>query len=250
MITPSLLKQSGLKNRNIGKHLQIHPAGRVVAMMNEKVEGWKGVSQGAYVDDFEDEGITLEGVFIPPSLMLPALPGVGMEHKEMSEKYNYLSAFGVMVIDKTTGRVLKGWKGMNRVLATYFIRKSDTENLKKGIAYLCRIFFAAGAEKAYTGISKMPILYSMDDVDKLLKLKIKPNHLETMAFHPLGSARMAASPEHGAVNKQGETFDVKNLYVADGSVIPTSLGVNPQISIMTISTIIAEGISERLSVNQ
>ena len=55
--------------------------------MKEKVEGWKGVSQGAYVDDFHDEGIALEGVFIHPSMMLSALPGIGRKHKELAGKF-------------------------------------------------------------------------------------------------------------------------------------------------------------------
>lgn len=248
LLSPSFLRWSGLKNRHIGRHLQIHPAGRVVALMDEVVEGWKGVSQGAYVDDFEDEGIMLEGVMVHPSLMLAALPGVGAAHKEMALNYRNLAAFGVMVHDETEGRVLKGYHPKRRkgVLATYMIKRSDADKLKRGIAYLSRIFFAAGARRVYTGISSMPVLNTMEDADRLLKHRIKPNHIETMAFHPLGTCRMAAGPALGAVDKYGESFEVKNLYVADGSIIPTSLGVNPQITIMAVSNLVADAISARL----
>jgi len=249
LITPSLLKRSGVKNRNLGKHLQIHPGGRVVALMNEKVEGWKGVSQGVYVDDFEDEGIMLEGVFIHPSLMLSAIPGIAGEHKELALKYNNLAAFGVMAHDETTGRVHRGLSPgiFNRVYATYFIKKRDTDKLKRGIAYMAKIFFAAGAERVYTAISKKPVLHSFEDADELLKMSVKPNQIETMAFHPLGSCRMAADRKLGAVDKYGESFDVENLYVADGSIIPTSLGVNPQLTIMALSAYVAEAISKKIS---
>ncbi len=249
MLTPALLKKSGLKNKNIGRHLQIHPGGRVVALMDEKVEGWKGVSQGAYIDDFKDEGIMLEGIFIHPSLLLAALPGIGAEHKELALKYNNLAAFGVMAHDETTGNVYRGISSsiLNDGISTYFIKQSDIERLKKGIAYAAGIFFAAGALKVFTAISNMPVLYSLDDVDKLLKLKVKPNQLETMAFHPLGTCRMAGRPSLGGVNKQGESFEVRNLYVADGSLVPTSLGVNPQITIMTLATLVADGIAAKLS---
>lgn len=248
MITPSFLRWSGLKNRHLGRHLQIHPAGRVVALMDEVVEGWKGVSQGAYIDDFEGEGIMMEGVMVHPSLLLAALPGVGHEHKEMAVKYNNLAVFGVMVHDETEGRVLRG-AGMKRnrgILAAYRIRKTDTDKLKRGIAYLGKIFFAAGARRVYTSISKMPVLDSAGDADRLLALSVKPNQVETMAFHPLGSCRMASGPDRGPVDRSGESFEVRNLYVADGSIIPSSLGVNPQITIMALSNYVADAINRRL----
>jgi choline dehydrogenase-like flavoprotein len=248
LITPSFLMWSGLKNPNIGRHLQIHPGSRVVALMNETVEGWKGVSQGAYIDDFENEGIMMEGVMVHPSLLLAAMPGVGFEHKEMAVKYNNLSAFGVMAHDETEGRVLKGrdpGRGV-AVVAAYRIKKNDVEKLKRGIAYLSKIYFAAGAVRVYTGISKVPVLNSPDEADRLLKARIKANQIETMAFHPLGSCRMAAGPADGAVDQNGESFEVKNLYVADGSIVPTSLGVNPQITIMAVSNYVADRIGARL----
>lgn len=248
MMTPSFLKWSGLKNRHIGRHLQIHPAGRVVALMDEEVRGWQGVSQGAYIDDFESEGIMMEGVMVHPSLLLAALPGIGNKHKEMAVKYNNMAAFGVMVHDETEGRVLRGYspKRNRGILATYLIRRSDADKLKRAIAYLTKIFFAAGAVRVYTAISSMPYCDSVEDADRLLAMRVKPSQIETMAFHPLGSCRMAAGPKLGAVDGSGESFEVRNLYVADGSIVPTSLGVNPQITIMALATYVADGIARRL----
>lgn len=246
LITPALLKRSGLRNRNIGRHLQIHPASRVVALMNETVEGWKGVSQGVYVHNYETEGIILEGIFIHPSLMLAALPGVGPEHKELAARYANLAAFGVMVHDSTVGRVRRGIS-CNGFLATYFITRADAEKLKRGIAYAARVFFAAGAERVYAPVATMPVLSSADDVEKLLGLPVRPNQIETMAFHPLGTCRMAESPRLGAINEKGESFEVRDLYVADAGAVPTSLGVNPQVTIMALATIVAQGIARRFS---
>jgi len=248
LITPSFLKWSGLVNRHIGRHLQIHPASRVVALMDEVVKGWKGVSQGVYIDDFEDEGIMMEGVMVHPSLLLAALPGVGYEHKEMAVKYNNMAVFGVMAHDETEGKVLKGFgsKKSKGVTAYYQIRRADSEKLKRGIAYIAKIFFAAGARLVYTSISRMPVLQSPEDADRLFKQRVKPSQIETMAFHPLGSCRMAATSKLGAVDMYGESFEVKNLYVADGSIVPTSLGVNPQITIMALSNYVADAICKRL----
>jgi len=166
----------------------------------------------------------------------------------MAVKYNNLAAFGVMVHDETEGRVLKGYspKRNGGVLATYMIKRSDADKLKRAIAYMAKIFFAAGALRVYTAISKMPHLDSAEDADRLLKTRVRANQIETMAFHPLGSCRMASGPNQGAVDGSGESFEVKNLFVADGSIIPTSLGVNPQITIMALSSYVADGIARRL----
>lgn len=249
MITPAFLKRNGLKNRHIGKNLQIHPGTRVVALMDEVVEGWKGVSQGAYVDDFRGQGIMLEGIFVHPSLMLPALPGIGAAHKNMAVDCKRLAAFGVMAHDETTGRVFNvpGSARANRPVSTYFVVQQDIKRLVTGVARTAEIFFAAGARKVFTGIAPMPVIRSAADIEKLMTMKIKPAHVEMLAFHPLGSCRMAAHPTLGAVSPAGETYDVRNLYVSDGSVVPTSLGVNPQITIMTLATLIAGGMDRRLN---
>ncbi|MBN2160440.1 MAG: GMC family oxidoreductase [Spirochaetes bacterium] len=245
LITPQLLWKSGIKNRHIGRHLQIHPAGRVCALMKDRVEGWKGVSQGAYVDDYHDEGIALEGIFIHPSMMLSSMPGVGMKHKDLAVQFPHLAAFGIMIHDSTEGRVYP-WRPMRLILSKYIIRRDDVEKFKKALAYTARIFFAAGAKQVYTGISRIPVLNSMEDAERLLGMNIRASHLEILAFHPLGTCRMAARETDGVVNRQGEVFGVPNLYVADGSVVPTSLGVNPQITIMALATYIADGIVKKL----
>jgi choline dehydrogenase-like flavoprotein len=244
LITPQLLMKSGVRNRHIGRHLQIHPAGRVCAIMKEKVEGWKGVSQGAYVDDFHDEGIALEGIFIHPSMMLSAMPGIGRKHKELAVRLPYIAAFGIMIHDSTEGRVYR-WRPARMIMSKYLISREDMEKFKKGLAYTARIFFAAGAEKVFTGISKMPWLESIEDAERLLAKRIHPSHLEILAFHPLGTCRMAAREEDGVVGRDGGVFGVKNLFVADGSAVPTSLGVNPQVTIMTLATYIADGIAKK-----
>jgi len=249
MLTPAFLKRQGLKNRHIGRNLQIHPGTRVVALMDELVEGWKGVSQGAYVDDFAGQGILLEGIFVHPSLLLPALPGVGQEHKRMALDYNRMAAFGVMAHDEGTGRVYnipgRGWA--NRPLNTYFAAPGDIDKLKIGVAHTAEIFFAAGARRVFTGIAPLPVLESAADLPKLRQLKLKPSQVEMLAFHPLGSCRMAAHPTLGAVSPAGETYDVRNLFVTDGSLVPTSLGVNPQITIMALATQVAAAMDRRLA---
>ncbi|MGB4267839.1 MAG: GMC family oxidoreductase [Spirochaetota bacterium] len=244
MITPLLLKKSGVKNKHLGKYLQIHPCSRVVALMDEEVKGWVGVSQGAYIDDYASEGIMLEGIFVHPSILTASLPGVGKEFWNLSEQFSKIAAFGVMVHDTTEGTV---FGNTHMPLSEYFINRKDTDTLKKGIVYLSEVFFAAGAQKIFTPITHYSILTSMDDVQRLKEASVKQSDIpEIFAFHPLGTCRMGGDSNRGVVDSYGKCFNTDNLYVADGSIVPTSLGVNPQITIMALSTRIAEKIAEQL----
>ena len=69
--------------------------------------------------------------------------------------------------------------------------------------------------------------------------------LKLMAFHPLGTARADARPTHGVVDGNLELHDAAGVYVADGSAVPSALGVNPQLTIMALATRLAHGVLDR-----
>jgi choline dehydrogenase-like flavoprotein len=68
-----------------------------------------------------------------------------------------------------------------------------------------------------------------------------------MAFHPLGSARAANDPRRGVVDQSGEAFELPGLFVMDGSILPTSIGVNSQVPIMSMSARLAWRLAERIA---
>lgn len=243
LISPAFLLKHRLANSSgmVGRGLTIHPCGRVVAEMDEIVDGHHGVSQGGLIDAFKDEGIMLEGIFLPPAIMAMALPGVGEDHKYLIKHYRNLAAFGVMVSDTTRGRVFPGAFGYSYT-AFYSMNQEDAGRLHKGIGYLADIFFAAGAKCVYTGCYAMPTLRSKDDLKRFKKIKVKPWQFEVMAFHPLGTCRMGNDPRKAVLDLNLETHDIKGLFVTDASPFPTSLGVNPQVTIMAFANRTADHI--------
>lgn len=233
--TPLLLQQNRLANGSgeVGKNLRLHPAVRVNALMDEEVKGWLGVPQAVYVDEFWDEGIILEGVFVGPILSAPMLPYFGVKNKELMFNYGKIAVMGVMVHDETRGRVRSG--PFRRPFITYFLEKEDFRKAVKGIAYTAEIFFAAGAIRVFLGLPWLPEIKSKKQIGDLLTGPIKPNQLEMMAFHPMGTTRMGTDMRKSVTDPYGETFDVKNLFVADASLFPSCLGVNPMESIMAFA---------------
>lgn len=244
IMTPYFLRKNGLFNSSgeVGRNLTIHPAVRVHAMFDEEIYGWRGVPQSYFVDQFKDEGIMMEGAHGPPALMAPSIPFVGKKYAEILARIKHLAAFGVMVSDTTRGRV---YSMAGRPTVVYQINRYDTERLVKGVVEMSKIFFAAGAREVYPTIHGFPILKSPDEISKIEPSKIKRSALEITCFHPLGTCRMGVDPKASVVDPYGRVHETKNVFISDGSIMPTSLGVNPQITIMAFATRNAEHIANR-----
>ena len=235
--TPLFLRRQGLgrSSGQLGRNLAIHPAAGVRAFLDEEIEMWRGVPQSYYVDEFATEGIMLEGTAGPPDFIAMAMSGRGREHRERMERARNLSAFGVMVSDSSRGSV-DAPLGVPRI--RYDLNREDTARFKRGIERLTEAYWAAGATEVLAPIRGLAPLRDGDS-GPLRDADVRARDLELMAFHPLGTARMGADPAHSVLDPNGRLHDVEGLYVADASAVPTALGVNPQITIMTLATRLA-----------
>ena len=65
---------------------------------------------------------------------------------------------------------------------------------------------------------------------------------EVITAHPLGTCRMAGNVSHGVVDENCQVFNYPNLYVIDGSVVPTAVGVNPALTISAIAEKVSRNI--------
>ncbi len=241
--SPLLLKKSklGLSSGQVGKNLTIHPAGKVFALFDEEVRGWEGVPQSFHSMHFEEQGIHLEGVFTPPSITSTMVLLRGMDHKRVMENFSHLANFGFLITDESRGRV---WRKMDgEPLVTYFLKKSDLKKFIDSIVILARGFFEANAREVYLPIHRLPKLNSIEEISKIYALNLEAKDIEMEAFHPLGTCRMGADPKTSVVDEFGKVHGTQNLYITDGSVFPTSLGVNPQVTIMAFATRAAEHLS-------
>lgn len=235
--SPQLLMRSGIgrSSNQVGRNLTLHPGFRVMARFDERVEGWKGALQSAYTDAFESERITLVGMFIPPGVLAATLPGIGPRHVERAQQIPHIAVFGGMVHDSAAGRVHSGF---GHPFISYRMHARDRQSTNRLLYIMAEIYFAAGAREVF-----LPVLglggIGPDQLKTLDIARLPAKKLECTSQHPLGTCRMGISPEHSVVDPNGRCWDVEHLYVADGSTLPTSLGVNPQLSIMAMATRIA-----------
>jgi choline dehydrogenase-like flavoprotein len=204
----------------------------VRAVFDEPVRMWDGVPQSYYVDALADEGIMLEGIAGPPDHLAFSTPRGGDEHRELMLAAERTSMFGVMVSDESRGRVRSV---LGRPQVRYDLVDRDVARFKRGIEALTDIYWAAGARQVVVPIAGVPTLHDGDS-QPLRRNPIAARDLYLMGFHPLGTARAGADPRHAVVDGDLRVHDVEGLHVADGSVVPSSLGVNPQITIMALAT--------------
>jgi choline dehydrogenase-like flavoprotein len=242
--SPLLLRRAGIGRASgqVGRNLTLHPAFRVMARFDDPVRGWNGALQSAWSDRFEKEKITLTGLFIPPGVVAATMPGIGSEHAERAAAVPYIALFGGLIHDEGGGVVRPGFG--REPIVTYRMSKEDRSAVPRVMRRMAEVFLAAGAREVF-----LPVLGEHGvDADGLRTLDLEhvpAARIECASQHPLGSCRMGISPEHSVVNPDGEAWDLKDLYVADGSILPTSLGVNPQVSIMAMATRIAWKMRER-----
>jgi choline dehydrogenase-like flavoprotein len=225
--TPVLLERNELGRRSgqLGRNLSLHPATAAFARMDEIVDMAHGVPQSLYVDEFAAEGIMFEGIAGPPAHAAMALPLNGPRHAEAMADYRRLAQFGLMVSDDSRGRVRVV---AGRPLVRYDLCDADLARFRRGLALLRELFAAAGAREVH-----LPLPHGVEPE------RARRRDLKLMAFHPLGSARADARPTHGVVDGDLAVHGVGGVYVADGSIVPSSLGVNPQITIMALATRLA-----------
>ncbi|MEK6271290.1 MAG: GMC family oxidoreductase [Actinomycetota bacterium] len=244
--TPELLLRSGFRSPSgqLGRNLRIHPACWVGARFAEEVRGWDGVMQSYAVSEWEDRGILLEATFTPLAFGAQWLPGTGVEHSERVLAYDRIASTGVHLSDRSAGRV--GLAGDGSLRITYRLTDDDAARLVFGIARAAELLYAAGAREVYPQIAGLPTI-PKDRIDDLEASPPGAGALRLEAFHPMGTARMDADPGAGVVATDGAVHGAEALYVADGGLLPSSIGVNPMMTIIAMASRVARQLADRLS---
>ncbi len=243
--TPVFLMQNGLANGSgqLGKNLSIHPAIGMAAEFGEQVQGYNAVPQGYSIDEFHDEGILFEGAMFPLDMGASVMPQFGPQFVRLMERYDRVAMFGCMIEDTSRGqvRMVRG-----RPLPIYFLNDGDVARLKRAVDILGRVYFAAGARRVFSMVHGFGEWRSEADMAGFRHAKLKARDFDITAYHPLGTARMGRDPKTSVVGTDHQVHDVPGLYVTDGSSVPSSLGVNPQVTIMALATRAAEAIGKAL----
>jgi len=216
----------------------------VSALFDEDILGYNAIPQGYCIDEFQREGILPMGASAPIDMAASQFNFVGRQLMDVMGAYDRVASFGVMVSDRSKGRVRLGPGGKPLVL--YWFGRRERDLMQRGMAMVSRVFLAAGAREVYPALHGHRVLRNADDLERMERAHTAAADYLLTAFHPLGTCRMGVSPADGVVSPSHEVFGVPGLYVADGSVVPSSVAVNPQVTIMALATRAADLLADRL----
>ncbi|RHZ83175.1 hypothetical protein Glove_99g36 [Diversispora epigaea] len=255
--SPALLKRSGLKNKNVGKNLFLHPGMCISGTFPDKeIKSYYGTIVSSYSDIYYDVfektrgqhyGAKIQLAPLHPSYGATTIPWrSGLNHKQRMLQLNYHVPLLIIGRDKYSGSIDVDGDGKPRI--HYTISNYDSRNITEGLISGVNILVAAGAKSIAVGFSELDEFVPTED-DPLQDPKLK-SFIENIrkigtkncyigSGHQMGTCRMGKDSSTSVVNPRGKTWEIDNLYVADASVLPSSLGVNPMITICSVAYSIA-----------
>uniref|UniRef100_A0A2P2MTG3 Long-chain-alcohol oxidase n=1 Tax=Rhizophora mucronata TaxID=61149 RepID=A0A2P2MTG3_RHIMU len=266
--TPALLKASGLKNANIGKNLHLHPVTMAWGYFPElqwpdkgkkSYEGGIMTAMSTVNVDFDDKGNTSGGYRYGAVIQTPALhPGMfsalmpwvsGADMKRRMCRFSRTAHIFALARDRGSGTV------NSPSSISYRMEAGDEVNLQKGLEKILHILAAAGAEEIGTQHCKGKTInvkkVSYHEFERFVKEEsakpLRDLSTQICSAHQMGSCRMGLNPKESVVNQMGETWEVEGLFLADSSVFPTALGVNPMVTIQAIAYCTAQSVLQLLS---
>jgi choline dehydrogenase-like flavoprotein len=253
--TPALLIRSGLDNPNVGKNLMLHPVLLVWAQFEEEVLPWTGVFGSTFCDEFldmgEGYGVKYMHASAHPSDLAVFAPWRGAsENAELIQSLRYTGGYGILQRARYGGEVVVGSDGLPAPV--WSLSDYDREIMRRGLDGLTQILEAGGARRIYTSHAGW-VSYDPGNGGREQMLKAAddygwgPAQVTLGSFHLMGTAHMGADRSSTVCDPTGETWDVKNLFVVDGAVLPTALGVNPMITIEAVAHKIARGMEAKLT---
>jgi choline dehydrogenase-like flavoprotein len=246
--SPVLLMRSGLKLPGLGKFFRAHPGTGVFGVYDEPVDMNAGVTQGwASLSFRESPGLKLETLAIPPELVAGRLAGGGVQLMERLLRYRHLAMWCHAVRAESAGTVSAPLFGSKPVVR-YTLDRPDMERFREGMVLLAKQHFAAGAKSIIAGISGVPYELTADQVGQLEQAPLDPRAYIAILSHLFGGCVMGRDASTSVTDVRGRVHGTQGLAVADASVIPTNLGVNPQHTIMALAHVFAEDLlAERAS---
>lgn len=237
--TPALLERSGYRSPALGQHFRSHPGTGVFGLYDDPVDMQIGATQGwASMAYRENPGLKLETLALPLEMVASRLAGGGTQLMERLTNFRHLSFWIQAVRAEASGTVRNGFGG--RPVVRYQLGPVDMQKMKTGIRILAEMQFAAGAKKVWPGVFGLPFEIGPDELGVLDQAPLDPRAYTAILSHLFGGAVMGSDPKRAVCDTRARVYGVPNLVIADASAIPTTLGVNPQHTIMGLAQLRAE----------
>lgn len=257
--SPALLLRSGLPDPygRLGQRSFLHPVVISAAVFDQRVEGWSGAPQTIYSDHFlgidpidGPIGFKLEAPPLHPVIFATTLAGFGLEQARLMQLFARAHAQLALLRDgfhaqSPGGRVRL--RGDGSPLLDYPLTDFVMDGARRALLAMAEIQFAAGAREVIPVHEAARSYRSWDEAKhEIAALPMRPLLTRVVSAHVMGGCGLAGDEKLGVVQPDGVHWQVENLSVHDGSLFPTSIGANPQLSIYGIVNRLASALAQRL----
>jgi choline dehydrogenase-like flavoprotein len=245
--TPRFLLGAGQANSSglVGKNLYLNPGPMTFSAFDHPIQMWHGVPATFAVEQFRRASYDAKGRYVEGGYLLMAnnlqpgtggcvIPGFGEKHRAWMKRYEHLAGTYAILDDENPGELSVDAAGKPRF--DYTVRGTDVLKCRDFLAKSARLMLAAGAQEVLIPDSRFTTIRSQGEVDaKIAAVDMSPGSMVFGGPHPLGTCRMGVDPKTSVIGLDGQSHDLKGLFVADGSIFPTSIGVDPSLSIMAFA---------------
>ncbi|MEZ4320041.1 MAG: FAD-dependent oxidoreductase [Myxococcota bacterium] len=238
--TPTLLHDSGVVDaeKGVGEGLRVQPVVSVLGYFPNRQVFAPGATQGHWIDEFVHDDIVIEANPTFASA-LAALPFHGAELAEVCASAHHIANTGLLVRDRTRGRV--GPSSSGRASIAYDLVEEDRARFARALEIGARLWFeGAGAEWVVLSLFGRSRFTDMGQVRARLA-DLEAGRLVLYSSHPQASCGLGR-----VTDRDGQLLEVPGVYCMDASVLPSNVGRNPQISVMTMARVLSERLAVQL----
>ena len=228
-----LLMRSGIAGDRAGKRLAFNMGSPITAVFPAIVNSYDGLQISHYLRLSPDRGFVAETWFNPPVAQALTMPGWFEDHDRNMRRYNRMTCAGILVGTESNAEARQG--GLTGREVQYEPTASDIGKLLDGLMLAGNAFLAAGAECVIPNTFDYHEFRTPGGLARLPDLVKDSSDITLGTGHPQSGNPMSADPKRGVVDSDFRVHGYRNLYVVDASVFPTSIGVNPQLTVMALA---------------
>ena len=258
--SPALLLRSQAPDPhgNLGKRTFLHPVVMSAATLPQEVAGWQGAPQTIYTDHFLETqpidgpiGYKLEAPPLHPVIFASTVMGYGESHAQLLREFPHTHVLLALLRDGFHEQSPGGsvyLRSDGSAALSYSLNDFVMQGARKALLSMAEIQFAAGARTVLPIHERaQPYADWPSARSAIAALPMQPLLAKFVSAHVMGGCGLAASAQHGVTRPDGQHWQIENVSVHDGSLFPTSIGANPQLSVYGIANRLAQGLAKRLT---
>lgn len=258
--SPAVLLRSGAPDPHgrLGERTFLHPVVMSSAVFEQKVEAWSGAPQSIYSDHFMDTqaidgpmGYKLEAPPLHPVIFASTVPGMGQRQHDLLKSFPHNHTLLALLRDGFHEQAPGGkvrLRSDDSAVLDYALTDFVMDGGRRALLSMMEIQFAAGAQQVLP-LHEMASPYTSwaEAREAVNRLPMKPLLTRVVSAHVMGGCGLAGTERQGVTRPDGVHWQLENLSIHDGSIFPTSIGANPQLSVYGTVNRLAQGLAKRLT---